>query len=73
MKERYNGDQSKSIDYYVEPWNTLYLSVLIFSFLHLLGDNNENDPDVLRCTVGLAEKFGKERVFNTPLCEQVLM
>ena len=42
-------------------------------FLCLLGDNNENDPDVLRCTVGLAEKFGKERVFNTPLCEQVLM
>ena len=73
MKERYNGDQSKSIDYYVEPWSTSYLSVLIFSFLHLLGDNNENDPDVLRCTVGLAEKFGKERVFNTPLCEQVLM
>ena len=25
---------------------------------------------VFRCTVGLAEKFGKERVFNTPLCEQ---
>ena len=25
---------------------------------------------VFRCTVGLEEKFGKERVFNTPLCEQ---
>jgi len=25
---------------------------------------------VFRCTVGLGEKFGKERVFNTPLCEQ---
>lgn len=25
---------------------------------------------VFRCTVGLREKHGKERVFNTPLCEQ---
>ena len=25
---------------------------------------------VFRCTVGLAEKFGKEQVFNPPLCEQ---
>ncbi|CAK5085138.1 unnamed protein product [Meloidogyne enterolobii] len=25
---------------------------------------------VFRCSVGLQNKFGKERVFNTPLCEQ---
>uniref|UniRef100_A0A7S1PHG7 3-methyl-2-oxobutanoate dehydrogenase (2-methylpropanoyl-transferring) n=1 Tax=Percolomonas cosmopolitus TaxID=63605 RepID=A0A7S1PHG7_9EUKA len=25
---------------------------------------------VFRCTVGLREKFGEERCFNTPLCEQ---
>ncbi|RYR26529.1 hypothetical protein Ahy_B02g060775 isoform E [Arachis hypogaea] len=25
---------------------------------------------VFRCTTGLADKFGKKRVFNTPLCEQ---
>lgn len=26
---------------------------------------------VFRCTTGLADRFGKHRVFNTPLCEQV--
>lgn len=26
---------------------------------------------VFRCTTGLADTFGKHRVFNTPLCEQV--
>ncbi|XP_030913040.1 2-oxoisovalerate dehydrogenase subunit beta, mitochondrial isoform X2 [Geospiza fortis] len=25
---------------------------------------------VFRCTVGLRDKYGKDRVFNTPLCEQ---
>ena len=25
---------------------------------------------VFRCTLGLQERFGKDRVFNTPLCEQ---
>lgn len=25
---------------------------------------------VFRCTVGLEEKYGKQRIFNTPICEQ---
>lgn len=28
---------------------------------------------VFRCTTGLADRFGKSRVFNTPLCEQVVL
>lgn len=27
---------------------------------------------VFRCTTGLRDRFGKHRVFNTPLCEQVV-
>lgn len=27
---------------------------------------------VFRCTTGLADRFGKHRIFNTPLCEQVI-
>nr|GEY07376.1 2-oxoisovalerate dehydrogenase subunit beta 1, mitochondrial [Tanacetum cinerariifolium] len=27
---------------------------------------------VFRCTTGLADQFGKHRVFNTPLCEQIV-
>ena len=26
---------------------------------------------VFRCSLGLNEKYGTDRVFNTPLCEQV--
>lgn len=25
---------------------------------------------VFRCTMGLRDRYGKDRVFNTPLCEQ---
>ena len=28
---------------------------------------------VFRCTIGLQEKFGRDRVFNTPISEQVVM
>merc|ERR1712203_825764 len=28
---------------------------------------------VFRCTVGLQEKYGKDRCFNTPLCEQGIL
>ncbi|KDD73200.1 transketolase, partial [Helicosporidium sp. ATCC 50920] len=28
---------------------------------------------VFRCTVGLAERFGRDRCFNTPLCEQGIL
>ena len=41
----------------------------VFDFLVVFGEDVAFGG-VFRCTVGLQEKHGKSRVFNTPLCEQ---
>lgn len=52
--------------YLEQPWlcstSTLYVTVIFGEDVAFGG--------VFRCTVGLQEKHGKSRVFNTPLCEQ---
>ena len=41
-----------------------------YSLLSVIFGEDVAFGGVFRCTVGLQEKHGKSRVFNTPLCEQ---
>lgn len=46
------------------------LKLLIDDSAYVFGED-VGFGGVFRCTTGLADRFGKSRVFNTPLCEQV--
>lgn len=45
------------------------LCILLFTFIVVFGEDVAFGG-VFRCTMGLVEKFGTKRVFNTPLTEQ---
>lgn len=53
------GIINDSICYFLE-----YLNILV-----VFGED-VGFGGVFRCTSGLRERYGKDRVFNTPLCEQ---
>lgn len=47
--------------------------IVIFSLSSYVFGEDVSFGGVFRCTTGLADRFGKSRVFNTPLCEQVFL
>lgn len=50
----------------------LKMLVLILHSSYVFGED-VSFGGVFRCSTGLADRFGKHRVFNTPLCEQVYL
>lgn len=50
-------------------WNISKAHPNIEHFLVIFGED-VGFGGVFRCTIGLQKKYGEERVFNTPLCEQ---
>lgn len=41
-----------------------------YRYLRFYAAQDVSFGGVFRCSVGLKEQFGEDRVFNTPLCEQ---
>jgi 2-oxoisovalerate dehydrogenase E1 component beta subunit len=48
----------------------MHLVIIILFRSYVFGED-VSFGGVFRCTTNLASTFGKHRVFNTPLCEQV--
>lgn len=47
------------------------INLIRYSFSSYVFGEDVSFGGVFRCTTGLVDRFGKHRVFNTPLCEQV--
>ncbi|CAL5354281.1 unnamed protein product [Camellia sinensis] len=56
-------NQALHIALHSDPRHYIPLSAYVFG-------EDVSFGGVFRCTTGLADRFGKHRVFNTPLCEQ---
>ncbi|KAG8495784.1 hypothetical protein CXB51_013480 [Gossypium anomalum] len=63
-----NGN-AKSINLYSAINQALHIALETDNRAFVFGED-VSFGGVFRCTTGLADRFGKARVFNTPLCEQ---
>ncbi|XVF20657.1 hypothetical protein REPUB_Repub12eG0020500 [Reevesia pubescens] len=62
-------DDAKSINLYSAINQALHIALETDPRAFVFGED-VSFGGVFRCTTGLADRFGKTRVFNTPLCEQ---
>ncbi|CAN6555859.1 unnamed protein product [Malus baccata var. baccata] len=63
------GTGSKSLNLYSAINQALHIALETDPRSYVFGED-VSFGGVFRCTTGLADRFGKQRVFNTPLCEQ---
>ncbi|KAJ9541500.1 hypothetical protein OSB04_028006 [Centaurea solstitialis] len=63
------GTAGKSINLYTAINQALQIALDSDPRSYIFGED-VGFGGVFRCTTGLADQFGKHRVFNTPLCEQ---
>ncbi|KAG5517775.1 hypothetical protein RHGRI_038224 [Rhododendron griersonianum] len=64
-----SGSRGKSINLFSAINQALHIALDSDPRAYVFGED-VSFGGVFRCTTGLADRFGKQRVFNTPLCEQ---
>ena len=65
------NSETKNVNMYMAINNALDIAMETDSTATLFGEDVKFGG-VFRCSLNLNEKYGTKRVFNTPLCEQVL-
>ena len=68
--ERGDGGGGKAVNLFTAVNQALHIALDTDPRSYVFGED-VGFGGVFRCTTGLADRFGKQRVFNTPLCEQV--
>lgn len=64
-----DGNQYRRMNLFTAINNALSIALDSDSRAFVFGED-VSFGGVFRCTIGLADRFGRHRVFNTPLCEQ---
>ncbi|KAJ3380926.1 Serine/threonine kinase [Lobulomyces angularis] len=70
--KKYGNFNTKKLNYF-QSLNEAMATALETDETAIIFGEDVGFGGVFRCTMGLAEKYGKDRVFNTPLTEQGLV